>query len=149
MKLRRIIFVSILVFLYDTSCSQSIDLRGMKDCSQAPSRDKRNVMSKRTAKISIAFFQDFTDSVILYLNESLLFSKKIVHDSTLTSTKFSGEIFSFEKKKHLNDVVTIVYVKEKKFLKFRVKQYPLYTIHSYKNGICFIAARANASLILK
>lgn len=111
------------------------------------SKRKTHLKNVKKDSIRILFFQSFSDSVSVYVNGLLSFSNYIEYDSTLVSTDYSGIAFSYKRSKW-NDKITVVYKKNGKYLSFRThKKYPLYSIHSYLNTGCMVAARREPIVI--
>ena len=141
--------LSILTLL---SASGQVRLQdGMKNCLQAVYKDKKKVKkSDRNGRVSVAFFQNFSDTVTLFLNNVALYRNYIFHDTTLVSSNFTDSIASISLSGLNTDTITITYKNLNKFLKFPVSdKYVLYTIHSYMNGNCFVSARRKRVLSLK
>lgn len=141
--------LSILTLL---SASGQVRLQdGMKNCLQAVYNDKKKVKkSDRNGRVSVAFFQNFSDTVTLFLNNIALYRNYIFHDTTLVSSNFTDSIASISLSGQNTDTITIAYKNLNKFLKFPVSdKYVLYTIHSYMNGNSFVSARRKRLLSLK
>ena len=103
--------------------------RGRKAIQRA---DKNNV--------TFAFFQDISDSVSIFINDELSFSKYIIYDSNIVSSKFTGVSYTYNFSKSVN-IVRIVYNSQKFYFELSLKKkYPLYTIYFSRNTM-FVSGR--------
>jgi len=149
MKFRIKIYLISCLFSLNSSHAQDSKIDDLDNCLNEISYDRKRIDKTKTDNITIAFFQDFSDSVVLFLNDAIIYKKRIVYDSITISSTFTGETFSFKKLKKKSKMM-IIYVTQKKYINLKINnKYPLYTIHSYKRGICLVAARRNKELIIK
>ncbi len=146
------IFIPIILLLLNTSAyTQGKGLsENYRNCLikiSYHSKKATHLQDVKKDSIRILFFQSFSDSVSVYVNDHLSFCRYIEYDSTLVSTDYSGITFSYKRSKW-NDKITVVYKKSGKYLAFRThKKYPLYSIHSYINTGCWVAARRQPIVI--
>lgn len=143
------ILISILILKHSSGQLRTQDR--MDNCLQAVYKDKKkSKKSDRCGRVSIAFFQNFSDTITLYLNNIAIYRSYIFHDSSVVSSNFTDSITSIRLSNQIQDSITIVYENQNKYLKFPVNEkYILYTIHSYSNGNCYVSARRKKSLSIK
>lgn len=144
-------FCIILFFLHSSSFvlySQNTETEQRRSCLQKIFGDKKkSLFRKKNDKVTLAFFQDFSDSVRILLNDSVFYLGYIIHDSTIKSSNFTGFTFTIKALKKKYYKLTIEYLVSKKYLTFQLKtRYPLYTIHSNQSGKCLVSARRKYKL---
>jgi hypothetical protein len=106
----------------------------------------KKIKRKNKDIISLYFFQDFSDTVIVYINNEEVMRRYVYHDSDLVSTKFTGETFSYLYSLKSN-IITIAYKASKRYVEFVLdKRYPLYAIHAYEKN-CFVSGRKYQMII--
>ena len=141
--------ISILTIL---NASGQVNMQdGMQNCLKEVYKDKKKIRkSDRNGKISLGFFQNFSDTVAIFLNNTQLYRSYIFHDSTLVSSNFTDSIVAVSLSRRNADTLTIYYKDLNKLLTFPVSdKYAWYTIHSYKNGNCFVSARSHRMMTIK
>ena len=132
---------SLLFFSY--CYAQNIDLSHIKklpaklnfenNCNGSP-----ELKNTKKDQVAILFFQDFTDSVIIQVNQKTIASRFVRHDDNLLSTDFTGLNFTQNYPDSLN-TIRLIYVKEASYIEFNLdKSYPFYSIHFNKPRTYFV-----------
>jgi hypothetical protein len=100
----------------------------------------KKIKRKEKDRVSIYFFQNFSDTVMVSVNNVEKMRKYIIHDSELVSTNFTGEYFAYKYELERN-TVGITYKNRKMYLEFFLdKKYPLYMV--YVDGDkCWVSGR--------
>ena len=133
--IRSILIVSLILF-QQCALAQHIDLSTFKKLPPNQNFGRNCKGSKKIKRVNkdivtLSFFQDFSDSIIIYVDQKEVVKKYLEHDSTLVSTDYTGYSFSSEFKKR-KTIVTIAYLNEKKYCEFKLnKSFPLYSLHFY------------------
>ena len=131
------------IFYYGHIFAQDIDLSHFKklpamlnfenNCNSAP-----EIKNTKKDQVAILFFQDFTDSVIIQVNQKTITSRFVRHDDNLLSTDFTGLNFTYVFADSLN-TVRLFYLKEASYMEFKLdKSYPFYSIHFNKPRTYFV-----------
>lgn len=146
-------YLTIALILYSFhGHTQLPELNEFQKCKAAIFNEKKATKKMRIErpdknKVSIMFFQDFSDTVSVYFDSTLLFQKYLLHDTLLVSTDYTGESLShlFTKK---NNSILILYHTQKKYLQFNLeRRFPLYSVHHYLNKFCAISGRKSRIVI--
>ena len=133
--IRSILIVS-LIFFQQLVTAQAMDLSTFKKLSPDENFERKCKGSKKIKRVNknivtLSFFQDFSDSIVIYFDHKEVARKYLEHDSTLVSTDYTGYSFSNEFRKE-RTLVGIVYLNEKKYCEFNLnKKFPLYSLHYY------------------
>jgi hypothetical protein len=91
--------------------------------------------------VSFAFFQDRSDSVSIYVNGQLVFSRYIVRDSNLVSTDFTGITWARQFPDKTN-TVRIAWHRHQCYLEFQLnKKFPLYAIYFLQDDKFYVSGR--------
>lgn len=142
---RPFLIVSLILFVQIVT-AQEINLSTFKKLSPDENFERRCKGRKKIKRINknnvtLSFFQDFSDSIIIYVDHKEAVRKFLEHDSMLVSTDFTGYMFSNEYTKR-KTTITIVYLNEKSYTRFELnRNFPLYSLHFYRNKFYAVAAR--------
>jgi len=142
----RSVLIVLLILFQQLTTAQEMDISTFNKISSNESFEtncKGRKKIKRVNKniVSLSFFQDFSDSIVIYVDHKEVARKYLEHDSTLVSTDYTGYSFSYEyvEKK---TAVTIVYLNEKVYSEFKLnKNFPLYSLHFYRTRFYTVSAR--------
>lgn len=116
----------------------TLNLSGFSEARMTYKDESKNVDSARMIKrsndnaVRVSFYEEFEDSVVLYINKKQIWSGSIyMKNNPFTSSGWCGFDLNFELKGRHN-TATIKLISQKEYIQFSIDQeFPLYIIQRY------------------
>lgn len=144
-KHNSLFFLVFLIIFSDAVFSQKKALDSFSVMSIKADRYKKDYCPKKINRsknnlVTLTFFNFFQDSISVYLENNLIFTKKISKDTSTISTDYTGFAYVVEFP-FRNSNLSIVLLNKKLRNNVRLKQkYPVYLISNY-NGVFYVSPR--------
>jgi hypothetical protein len=148
--MNKLILISLLAFTFnskDVYSQLNLNSEFSLCCSKSFASKSNKNKKHSSSKVSFVFFQDFNDSVFVLVNNSIVFSEFIIHDSEKVSSKYTGVIYTNENVK-FNDFIRVVYKESKQYVLItKILNIGMLGIYNYKSKYCNVSKMSKNPII--